>query len=243
MRKVLGIAALFASLAISTSAYAADASGTWKGSFDFQGASVPMTFHLTVANGSLTGTVEGLPTTPAEINGGKVEDNTITFWVNTDYQGQTYKLQYTGKLSPAGDEIAFNFGTDDGSWSAQMTVEKSADAGTAPAPTPTAVDVTGTWKGSFDFNGNSVPLTFHLITAAGAVTGTLDGLPTTPAEIHDGKLAGDTLTFWVTTDYQGQPYKLICTGKISTGQIVFTLGTEDGSWSTELTAQKDVVGT
>ena len=204
MRKVSGIAGLFLMMAVSVAAYAADASGTWKGSFDFQGTSVPLTFHLSIANGAVTGTVEGLPTTPAEIHDGKVDGNTMTFWVNTDYQGQTYKLAYTGKVSPAGDEIAFNFGTDDGNFSAQMTVERSADAAPASASAPASPDVTGTWNGSFDYNGSTVPLTIHLTNATGAVTGSVEGLPTTPAEIHDGKLAGDTVTFWVNTDYQGQ---------------------------------------
>lgn len=236
MKSGLGIASLFAFLALSVAVHAADATGTWKGAFDFEGSSVPLTFHLTVANGAITGTIEGLPTTPAEIHDGKVTGDTLTFWVNTDYQGQTYKLVYTGKVSSAGDEIAFTFGTDDGSWSAQLTAAKSAGTATATAPAP--VDVTGTWKGSFDYNGTSVPQTIHLTSAAGAVTGTVEGLPTTPAEIHDGKVDGETVTFWVNTDYQGQTYKLVYTGKISAGQIVFTLGTDDGSWSTQLTATK-----
>lgn len=235
MKMGFRIAGLMACLALSAAAYGADATGTWKGTFDFQGSSIPLTFHLAVANSAVTGTIEGLPTTPAEIHDGKVAGDTITFWVNTDYQGQTYKIVYTGKLSPAGDEIAFNFGTDDGTWSAQLTVARSAD--TAPAALA-PVDLTGTWKGSFDFNGESIPLTIHLATAAGAVTGTVEGLPTTPAEIHDGKVDGDTVKFWVNTDYQGQAYKLVYTGKISAGQIVFTFGTEDGNWSTQLTAIK-----
>ena len=53
------------------------------------------------------------------------------------------------------------------------------------------------------------------------MTGTVEGLPTTPAEIHDGKVYGDTVTFWVNTDYQGQTYKLVYKGKIAAGQIVF----------------------
>ena len=207
-----------------------------KGASISRAPAYPLTFHLSIANGAVTGTVEGLPTTPAEIHDGKVDGNTMTFWVNTDYQGQTYKLEYTGKVSPAGDEIAFNFGTDDGNFSAQMTVERGADA--APASASVPAYVTGTWKGSFDYNGSTVPLTIHLTNTAGAVTGVVEGLPTTPAEIHEGKTIGDTLTFWVNTDYQGQTYKLVYTGKISPGQIVFTLGTDDGSWSTQSTATK-----
>jgi len=236
MRSGLWIAALLAFLAAMPAAHAADASGTWKGAFDFEGSSVPLVFHLTAASGSVTGSVEGLPTTPVEIRDGKVNGDTVTFWVSTDYQGQIYKLMYTGKISAGGDEIAFTFGTDDGSWSAQLTAARSTE--TAPAAEPAPVDVSGTWKGSFDYNGTTVALTIHLMSAAGVVTGSVEGLPTTPAEIHDGKVDGDTVTFWVNTDYQGQTYKLVYSGKVTAGQLVFTLGTDDGSWSTQVTASR-----
>ena len=101
-----------------------------------------------------------------------------------------------------------------------------------------AADVAGVWKGAFDFEGASVPLTFNLKTSGSALTGTVEGLPTTPAEVHDGKVDGDSITFWLTTDYQGQAYKLVYKGKISGDQIRFTFGTEDGSWGAELTAKK-----
>jgi len=236
MRNQVRLAGLAVFLAVMPAVYAADATGTWKGSFDFEGTNVPLVFHLTEANGAVTGSVEGLPTTPAEIHDGKAGDDGVTFSVETDYEGQTYRLVFKGKVADAGGEIAFTFGTDDGSWYAQMTAEKSADEG--PAAAPVAMDVTGTWKGAFDYNGTSVPLVIHLTSAAGEVTGTVEGLPTTPAEIHDGKLDGDTVSFWVTTNYQGATYKLVYRGKATADQIVFTLGTEDGSWSSELTTEK-----
>ena len=232
MRKTISVVGLVIFLAVAVKARAADLSGTWKGSFDLHGESIPLTFHLTQAESAVTGNVEGLPTTPAEIHDGKIAGDTVTFWLNTDYQGTTYKLEYTGKVS--GDQIAFNFGTDDGSWSAPLTVTRGAEA-----QTPAATDVTGTWKGAFDFEGNSVPLTLQLAQSAGTVTGTVEGLPTTPAAIHDGKTNGDTVTFSALTDYQGETYKLVFTGKISGERIAFDLGTEDGGWSTTLTATKD----
>jgi hypothetical protein len=239
MRKLFRIAGLMSLLTVLPAVYAADASGTWKGSFDFQGSMVPLIFHLNVASGAVTGSVEGLPTTPAEIHEGKVDGDGISFWVNTDYEGQTYKIVYKGKVSPAGDEIAFTFGTDDGSWSAEMTTAKAADATTVPATAIAAVaDVSGDWKGAFDYDGTSVPVVFHLTSTAGAVTGTVEGLPTTPAEIHEGKMDGDTLTFWSNTDYEGQTYKLVYKGKIADGKITFTIGIDDGSWSTDFTATK-----
>ena len=224
----LGIAILMVATA---TARAADVSGTWKGAFQFNGDSIPLTLHLTAAGSAVTGDVEGLPTSPAEIHDGKVDGDAVTFWLNTDYEGTTYKLVYTGKLN--GDQIAFTFGTDDGSWSTLLNVMRSAEAA------PAATDVTGTWKGAFQFDGNSVPLTFHLTAAGGALTGTVEGLPTTPAEIHEGKIDGDTVTFWVLTDYQGETYKLVYTGKVSAAKIVFNFGTDDGGWSTTLTAAKE----
>ena len=236
MKNFLRILGLVAFLAMLPAANAADASGTWKGAFDFDGSSVPLTFHFTVANGAVTGTVEGLPTTPAELHDGKVDGSTVAFWVNTDYQGQIYKLVFKGTISAAGDQITFTLGTEDGTWTTQMTAARSAET----APAPAAPDITGTWKGSFDFQGTSVPLTIHLTSAAGVVTGTVEGLPTTPAEIHEGKQDGDTVTFWGNTDFQGQTYKLVYKGKISAGQIAFTFGTDDGSWGAVMTATKSM---
>jgi hypothetical protein len=234
MRNGLRILGLFAFLAVLPSAHATDVTGTWKGAFDFQGTSVPLTFHLAVAQNVVTGTVEGMPTTPAEIHDGKVDGDSVSFWVNSDYEGQTYKYVFKGKVSEG--QIDFSFGTDDGSWSATLTVKNSELP--VAAVKPTAPDATGNWKGAFDFQGTSVPLTFHLTATAGALAGTVEGLPTTPAEIQDGKVDGDTVTFSVTTDYQGTPVKLVYKGKVSADGIKFDFGTEDGSWSAELTVTK-----
>jgi hypothetical protein len=101
-----------------------------------------------------------------------------------------------------------------------------------------AADVTGTWKGAFDYNGNSIALTFNLKSSGDTVTGTIDGLPSSAAKIEDGKLQGEDLSFWITIDYQGQPLKLVYKGKVSSDQIQFSFGTEDGSWGTEVTAKR-----
>lgn len=230
VRKTIAVAGLAIFLAVAAKVQAADVNGTWQGSFEFNGDSVPLTMHLTEADGAVKGSVEGLPTTPAEIHDGKIAGDTVMFWVNTDYQGTTYRLDYSGKVSE--DQIAFNFGTDDGSFSAPLTVKRS---GNAHAP-----NVTGIWKGDFDLEGTNVPLTFRLTQSSGVVSGTVEGLPTTPAEIHDGEIDGDTVTFSVLTDYQGETYKLVYTGKVSAGKIQFDFGTDDGGWGATLTAAKDM---
>jgi hypothetical protein len=234
MMKALRLAALVAFLAVLPRAHAADLTGTWKGSFDFQGTSVPVTLHLTVTGSTVTGMIEGLQTAPVEIHEGKVDGDSVSFWVNTDYEGTTYKLVYKGKVSAG--QIEFTFGTEDGSWGSALTAKKSEEL----AAKPSAPDLAGTWKGGFDFEGTSVALTFNLKSTGGTVTGTVEGLPTTPAEVQDGKLDGDTITFSVTTDYQGTPVKLVYKGKVSAGEIKFSFGTEDGSWSTDLTATKSL---
>jgi hypothetical protein len=230
MKAIVRLMGLAAFLCFLPTLRAADVSGTWKGAFDFQGNSMPLTLNLKVADTAVTGTVEGLPNTPADIHDGKIEGDTVTFWVNSDYQGQTYKLVYKGKIS--GDTIDFDFGTEDGSWGTTLSVKREGAPVAAPA------DVTGFWTGSFDFNGNSVPVTFKLTTSGATVTGTVEGMGPAPTEIHDGKIDGKTVTFWVNVDYQGQTYALQYKGKILPKEIDFDFGTADGSWGATVNARK-----
>jgi len=136
---------------------------------------VPVAIHLTATGTGLTGSVEGIQPKPVEIHDGKVDGDTITFWLNSDYEGTTYKVVFKGKVSAG--QIEFEFGTEEGSWGTTMTAKRAEDA----VAKPSAPDVSGTWKGEFDFQGTSVPLTIHLKSAAGVVTGMVEGLPTTPA--------------------------------------------------------------
>ena len=57
-------------------------------------------------------------------------------------------------------------------------------------------------------------------------------------EIKDGKVQGDTVSFWLMSEYQGMPIKLVYSGKLGEDQSRFTMGTEDGGWSTEILAKK-----
>src|SRR5262245_18867707 len=94
-----------------------------------------------------------------------------------------------------------------------------------------ATDVTGKWKGSFDAGGGNRDLTIDLKSDGNAVTGTVSGLEK-PVEIKDGKLQGSEVTFWFTTEYQGNSYKLVYKGQLTGEEMKVTLGLEDGSWST-----------
>lgn len=214
--------------------------GIWTGAFDYQGSRVPLTLHLTADNGAVTGSIEGLPTSPTEIHDGKIDSGKVSFWANTDYQGQTYKLIFNGEASSAPGRISFTLGTEDGSWSTSFLARKSTGPpAVTAADTP---DVTGTWKGSFDFQGRSIPVTMHLTGSGQSVTGTVEGMmesaPEKSIDIHDGKLDGAMLTFWLNTDYQGESYRIVYTGNVANGKIAFTFGTDDGSWSSDLVVAK-----
>jgi len=259
MKSLISLGVAAAMLLAPPGARAADLTGTWQGAFDLHGTSMPLTLHLAVSSGAVTGTIEGLPTTPAEIHDGAIDGSKVSFWVDTDYQGQAYKVVFDGQISSTADEISFTMSTGDGSWSSALVAHRSAQTAPPPpavvaTPSPAAVpapdaapataspDISGTWKGSFDYEDSPVPVTFHFTVSGGAVTGTVEGMmqgsPDKPIEIHDGKLDGDTLTFWLNTPYQGETYKIVYNGTVASGKIDFTFGTDDGSWSNELTATR-----
>lgn len=100
-------------------------------------------------------------------------------------------------------------------------------------------DATGKWKGSFDANGEPRQIVFDLKASGDALTGTVGGLIDKPAEIQDGKVQGDKLSFWFMTEYQGNPIKLVCSGQLAGDEIRFTMGLEDGGWSTDFVAKKN----
>ena len=63
--------------------------------------------------------------------------------------------------------------------------------------------MTGDWKGTFDMNGSPMELKFHLKSTGNAVSGTMERPGAPPSEVHEGKIEGDTVSFWITTDYEG----------------------------------------
>ncbi len=101
-----------------------------------------------------------------------------------------------------------------------------------------AADVAGVWKGQFQGGEGSRELTFHFKTDGGKLTGTVAGLRDRELTIDGGKVEGDTVTFSVMSDWQGSPVKLVDTGRVAGSEIRVTMGTEDGGWSTEITAKR-----
>jgi hypothetical protein len=103
IRKTLASAA--ALLLLPLAALAADISGAWTASFDSQVGVQTYTFTFKVEGTKLTGRAKSA-NGDYEVVEGKVENNTVTFVENTDYQGQALRIAYTGTIASA-DEIKF----------------------------------------------------------------------------------------------------------------------------------------
>jgi hypothetical protein len=100
-----------------------------------------------------------------------------------------------------------------------------------------AADVNGKWTGSVDTPDGAVPLTFNLTAKGEAVTGTVT-VAGPAADIADGKLEGDVVTFSFVTQYHGDAIKLLCKGQVTEDGLKMQMGTEDGGWSAEFLAKK-----
>ena len=98
-----------------------------------------------------------------------------------------------------------------------------------------AADVNGKWTGESD-QGPSFTFTFQ--TDHDKLTGTMLSMEGKELPIADGKLDGDNLSFSVASEWQGQPIKLVATGKVNGEQIQLHIGTEDGAWGTDATLKR-----
>jgi len=93
--------ALFALLA-----FAADATGTWKASFETPNGKIESTFVFKVDGSKLTGTVTTANFGEVQIADGKVDGDNVAFsTVRNGPQGE-FRINYKGKM--AEDEIKFD---------------------------------------------------------------------------------------------------------------------------------------
>jgi len=98
-------ATLLALALFPLAAFAADISGTWTASFDTQIGKQNYTYEFAVKGGALTGKAKS-DSGVSDLQEGKVNNDTVTFVENLNFQGQPLKIVYTGKIVSA-DEIKF----------------------------------------------------------------------------------------------------------------------------------------
>src|SRR5689334_1810117 len=92
-------------LAVTTfaAAWAADATGKWTWTRNFNGNEVTQTLELKQDGEKLTGTISGRNNQKTEIKDGKIKENEISFNVVRERNGQEFKMVYKGKID--GDTI------------------------------------------------------------------------------------------------------------------------------------------
>ncbi len=100
-RIALPVAALLLAL---VPARCADVAGKWTATFDTQIGTQNYTYEFKVDGGKLTGTAKSA-NGESQLTEGSVNGDDITFVEMLNYQGQSIRIVYKGKIS--GDEIKF----------------------------------------------------------------------------------------------------------------------------------------
>lgn len=97
------------------------------------------------------------------------------------------------------------------------------------ALTASAADITGNWKGTADLGGQALERTFTFKQDGAKLTGETTSQMMGKSTITDGKVDGDTVTFTITGNMQGQDMKMTYKGKIvSATEIKFDVDTGAG---------------
>lgn len=103
---------LFLLAVVMFTAFAADVSGTWKGTADTPNGKTERTFVFKVNGNTLTGETSSDMLGKSTIEDGKIDGDNISFTITVKYQDQQMKLNYSGKV--AGDEIKLHVESDAG---------------------------------------------------------------------------------------------------------------------------------
>jgi len=113
--------ALFLGL-FALTAYAADVTGTWKGTAESPVGTVERTFVFKVDGNKLTGETSSNMFGKSTIDDGKVDGDTITFTISITFQGNNAKVTYKGMVN--GDEIKLTAESADLGTTIEYTVKR-----------------------------------------------------------------------------------------------------------------------
>ena len=92
-----------------------------------------------------------------------------------------------------------------------------------------AADVTGKWGGDMEGrDGNAIHTTMNLKAEGNSLTGTVSGMRGGDTAISDGHVDGDSVTFSVVREFNGNQFKMNYKGKVNGDSIHFTVTREGG---------------
>jgi hypothetical protein len=104
-------------------AMAADVSGVWKAQMPGRdGETREVTFNFKQSGETLTGTTSGFRGADVQISDGKVSGDEISFTVVREFQGNTMKMLYKGKI--VGGEIQFKMQREGSDREREFTAKK-----------------------------------------------------------------------------------------------------------------------
>jgi len=106
---------------LSTLLVAAEISGKWTGKAE---EGPEWVFNFKAQDNKLTGTMVGADGKERPIEDGKSDVDTLSFSVNSEWQGAAIKLMMKGKVS--GDQINLRVDTDDGAWGTDVILKRAS---------------------------------------------------------------------------------------------------------------------
>ena len=101
---------------------ATDLTGTWRGKMDAGGEAV---LHIKADDKAIGGTMLGADGKDHPISDGKLDGDSISFTVATEWQGMPVKLIVTGKVS--GEQMQLHIAADNGYWATDATVKREGN--------------------------------------------------------------------------------------------------------------------
>jgi hypothetical protein len=93
-----------------------------------------------------------------------------------------------------------------------------------------AADISGTWKGTADLQGQAIERTFVFKVDGTKLTGETNSELLGKSTIENGKIDGDNISFTITANFQGNELKMIYKGKAAgdTVKLSVDLGADVG---------------
>lgn len=223
-RLAFAVALLLLSFVVAGSWAAEDATGNWKWTFTTQnGDTIESTAKLKQEGDKLTGTINGR-FGEAEITEGSVKNDEVAFRVKRERDGQTFVIQYSGKIS--GDEIKGKI-LREGQTQSREWEAKRAKAGAA------AANVTGTWNTALILgDGNRIEGVVKLKQDGDKLTGSV-ARNNNEAQIAEGKVTGDEVSFQVVREREGRKVTGKYKAKISGDSLKGKVESDwSGDWQT-----------
>ncbi len=116
---------VFVSMALlAVIAFAGDVTGKWTAAVPGRdGQTRDVTYTLKADGATLTGTTTGRGGQEVQLTDGKIEDDTVSFKIKMEIQGNSVVQNYTGKM--VGDEIKFITQTREGGQPREFTAKRA----------------------------------------------------------------------------------------------------------------------